>query len=667
MEINHVTRQQELFEQAVGYMQAGDPELAASVCNDALADFPEDPNLLCLAARAEIAMRRFPTARILLTKVDTLYPEFAIAQETLADLNLVEGQYDEAIEAYKKAIELDPGRSDTHLKISRARELMEIAGPVKARRRQEMAYSAEIERAAVFERGGEPGKAENIYRQILREDPDHVEAMRLLAVAATNHRRFRDAEIFLSRATSLAPDYARAWLDLSHVQSELEKHQDAVESASKVVALTPQITDSHIALANALGRSGQQEKAITAYEAALEVSSSHPGALSGLAHQLKTIGKQDEAIEVHRRNLTANPGNTEAYWNMANMKTVRFTDDDLADMEALRQQDNLDDLAVQQLCNAMGLEHERRKDFSRAFECFRDCNDSRRQQERYDPVETETTTDEVIQYFTRELLHRNDLGLSDASPIFVVGLPRSGSTLIEQILASHSQVEGTHELMDLPWVAKFVTQPGRYPGALEKLGDPAWEKVGTEYLERTMKYRSDVPHFIDKNPNNFIHCGLIKMALPNARIINAKRHPLDSCFGSYKQLFASGQPFSYDLMELGEYYLQYERVMDHWHEVMPGQVLDVNYEEVVADLEGEVRLILDYCNLPFEEGCIRFHETERAVKTASSEQVRLPIYSTSVNLWKQYEKDLDELIEILEPIIRNRPEHDWPESWRDTQ
>ena len=645
-------------------MQVGDPEIAASVCNEALTEFPRDPNLLCIAARAEIAMRRFPSARILLGNASKLYPEFSMAQETLGDLNLVESEYEAAIEAYEKAIALDPGRSDTHLKLSRARELKDIAAPVKARRRQEMAFSGEIERAAVFERGGEPEKAEKIYRQILRKDPDHVEAMRLLAVVATNHRRFRDAEVFLSRATSLAPDYARAWLDLSHVQSELEKHQDAVTSAAKVVELTPHITDAHISLANALGRAGEQSEAILSYEAALEIMPSHPGALSGLAHQLKTIGKQDDAIEVHRRNLAANPANTEAYWNMANMKTVRFTDEDLANMEDLRRTGNLEALGEQQLCNAMGLEYERRKDFTRAFACFKTCNDSRRRQERYDPVETETTTDDVIEFFTAELLQHKNLGLSDASPIFVVGLPRSGSTLIEQILASHSEVEGTHELMDLPWVVRFVTQPGRYPGALDRLGDPAWEKVGTEYIERTMKYRSGLPRFIDKNPNNFIHCGLIKMALPNARIINAKRHPMDSCFGSYKQLFASGQPFSYDLWELGEYYLQYERVMTHWHQAMPGHVLDVDYETVVDDLEGEVRRILDYCGLPFEEACIRFHETERAVKTASSEQVRQPIYSTSVNLWQQYETDLAELIDILEPLIRQRPKADWPTGWR---
>lgn len=658
-------RQQEFFEQAFTHMRSGDPELAAKVSKDALSEFPEDPNLLCIAARAHIALQRFKEARTDLEKAKSLYPDFAIAHETIADLNLIQGLYEEAIESYQTAIELDPGRSDTHIKISRARELKEISEPVKGRRRQQMAFADEIEKAAMFERGGEPAKAEKIYRQILKRDPDHVEAMRLLAVVATNHRRFRDAEVFLSRAVSLAPDYARAWLDLSNVQSEQDKHKDSIESAQHVVRLTPEIAESHIALANSLGRAGQQEEAIEAYQEALKISESHPGALSGLAHQLKTIGKQDEAIEVHRRNLAANPGNAEPYWSMANLKTVSFTDEELDNMVSLLEEGNLDDLTKQQLCNAMGLEYERREDYNRAFSCFETCNESRRAVEAYDPVETETTTSELIEFFNKEYLAENTgKGVMDSAPIFIVGLPRSGSTLIEQILASHSQVEGTHELSDLPWVVRYITQPGRYPNALKKLNTPAWTKIGNEYLNRTQQYRTGVPHFIDKNPNNFVHCGLLRLALPNAKIINAKRHPMDSCFGSYKQLFASGQPFSYDLMELGEYYVQYERIMDHWHEVIPDQVLDVNYEEVVADLEGQVQRILDYCGLEFEEACVRFHETERAVKTASSEQVRLPIYSTSVNLWRNYEEYLDELIEVLEPIIRERPQEDWPSVWK---
>jgi hypothetical protein len=199
-----------------------------------------------------------------------------------------------------------------------------------------------------------------------------------------------------------------------------------------------------------------------------------------------------------------------------------------------------------------------------------------------------------------------------------------------------------------------------YPEVLATLGERAWGNIGNQYLERTRKYRGDLPRFIDKNPNNFIYAGLLHLALPNAKIINARRHPLDSCFGSYKQLFASGQPFSYDLTELGEYYVQYHRLMDHWERIIPGAVLHVDYENVVADLETQVRRILEYCELPFEASCLRFHETDRAVKTASSEQVRQPIYESSVNLWRNYEPYLAELIEILEPVLRERPAREQP-------
>jgi hypothetical protein len=279
------------------------------------------------------------------------------------------------------------------------------------------------------------------------------------------------------------------------------------------------------------------------------------------------------------------------------------------------------------------------------------------------------TIDQIIEVFSEEFIGQNQgHGISDASPILIVGLPRSGSTLIEQILASHSQVEGTHELSDLPRIVATLNKKTRqgtgFPEFVKGFGMQAWAGIGDQYLQSTLKYRSGLPYFIDKNPNNFIYAGLLHLALPNARIINAQRHPLDSCFGSYKQLFASGQPFSYDLTELGEYYVLYQSLMKHWQDVLPGKVLDVNYEEVVADLDTQVRRILDYCELPFEAACLNFHETDRAVKTASSEQVRQPIYASSVNLWQHYERHLDELIEILEPLLVKRPVTDRPTSLR---
>ena len=349
------------------------------------------------------------------------------------------------------------------------------------------------------------------------------------------------------------------------------------------------------------------------------------------------------------------------------LKTFQFEEAEITAMESLLADESLPDESRAQLHNALGLHFEACMEYDRAFSHFRECNRHRRMLETYDPVDTEDTHGRIIESFTPEFLEQHQRAPdAEVTPILVVGLPRSGSTLIEQILASHSQVDGTHELSDLQRTVQAVCQSvhrrKRFPEALAKLSTEGWRKMGKEYLERTRIHRGSAPFFVDKNPNNFIYAGVLSLALPNAKIIDARRHPLDSCFGSFKQLFASGQPFTYDLTELGEYYLQYRRLMDHWHRLLPGFVLEVHYEEVVSDLETQVRRILDFCGLPFEEACLRFHETERAVKTASSEQVRRPIYSSSVNLWRNYEPHLEELIHILEPRLKDLPSKDRPNS-----
>ena len=335
-------------------------------------------------------------------------------------------------------------------------------------------------------------------------------------------------------------------------------------------------------------------------------------------------------------------------------------------MESRLEEDELADVSRTQIHNALGLEYEGQKDYARAFENFEKCNMVQRKLESYDPVDTETNYERTIELFNDEFLHKNTgVKESEVTPIFVVGLPRSGSTLIEQILASHSQVDATHELGDLMRVLQAVHRKSRkkgdkFPNSLAGISRDEWADIGTEYLNRTAVFRDKAPYFVDKNPNNFPFAGFLKIAIPNAKIIDARRHPLDSCFGSYKQLFASGQRFSYDMSEIGEYYLQYRRLMEHWHKIMPGYVLDVQYETVVADLESQVRRILEFCELPFEENCLRFHETERAVRTASSEQVRRPIYASSVNLWRNYEENLETLVHILPPILEALAVQDRP-------
>ena len=642
--------------------------LASKLCQEGLDKYPDDANILCLAGEALIALKQFDEARSHIEKARSLYPHFAATHEIFADLLLLEGHFEKAIESYRHCMKLDASRLQLNDKIKRARELIRSTAAAVGSR-PTIAFADEMKRAEQFSNDGKPQKSENIYRDILRRDPNHVEATRLLAQIAAAREYYEEAELLLQRAVRNAPEYARIWLDLSSVQLKLEKHFDAVHSAEKLVELTPEIAESHISLANAQAKANLTELAIESYRSALRIAPKHPGAFMGLAHQLKTIGRQQESIEVYRQNISVNPRNSEPYWSLANLKTFRFEDEEVEAMERLLRDHSLNDITVVQLCNSLGLEYEGRKDYDRAFEYFQRCNDKQRESQTYDPIANEVMAESIKEVFSQQFCAQNQgHGNTDPAPVFIIGLPRSGSTLIEQILASHSQVEGTHELSDLPKIVRSIArkkrQGLRFPEIVKEFEPRAWRKLGDQYLRSTEKYRSGLPRFIDKNPNNFIYAGLLHLSLPDARIINARRHPLDSCFGSYKQLFASGQPFSYDFTELGEYYLQYQSLMDHWHQVIPGRVLDVDYEEVVADLDTEVRRILDFCELPFEQACLNFHETERAVRTASSEQVRRPIYSSSVNLWQRYESHLHELIEILEPLLLQRPPDEQPVSIR---
>ena len=661
-------KQREIFEQARSLIRDGKAAAAREVAEGGLRDHPDDGNLLCVAARASIAAADLDVAARHARRAVDLYPDFLAARETLGDVLLAEGHASEALDAYEQVLRLDANYPAIQERIARARALLEahdVTGIVGGRlKRRQMAFAEQIREAAQHERAGKRDQAEAIYRNILKADPEHVEASRLLAGVAAAHEQYREAIVFLRRAVELAPDYARAWVDLANVQRQLEDYEAALETAHKVIELTPDKAEAHMLLAGILGAAGRYDEAIEVYERVLELAPDKAGALCGMAHHLKTIGRREDAVAAYRGSIAISATHAEAYWSLANLKTFRFEDHEVEAMQALLEAHDLDDEGRAQVHNALGLEFEGRGDHDRAFDHFEQCNLIRRRTESYDPVDTETTNDRIIEMFDEAFLQQPAGSDAHPVPIFVVGLPRSGSTLIEQILASHSRVEGTHELADLSKVLRSIRQGvkrnARFPDFLSGIHSSGWGRIGRKYLESTAKHRQGAAYFIDKNPNNFIFAGLIRLAMPNAKIINARRHPLDSCLGSFKQLFASGQPFSYDMTELAEYYLQYQRIMDHWHRVMPGFVLDVDYEDVVADLDNAVRRLLDFCGLPFEESCLRFHETERAVKTASSEQVRRPIYSTSVDLWRNYEPRLDTLVHIMEPLLAQLPESRQP-------
>ena len=499
-------------------------------------------------------------------------------------------------------------------------------------------------------------KPKAIYRQILQRDPKHVEALRLLALVAFHAEHYGQAEKLLKRAVEIAPDYVAGWIDLSRAQLERLDLPAAAASIERAALLNPRSANVQVHVANVQARSGRHGDAIETYRHATTLNPDSTHAHLGLGNTLKTVGRQAEAIEAYRRATVLRPAASEAWWSLSNLKTFRFEDAEIAEMERQLARDDLGDEQRVQFSFALAKAREDRGEYARAFELYTAGNRVRRALEHYDAVQTEVINDRIRAVFDAEFLARHaGAGDPDPAPIFVVGLPRSGSTLIEQILSSHSQVDATHELPD---AGRLVQRIGRdadgrlaYPEAVREFTPRDFAAFGRTYIEDTRKYRQGAPRFVDKMPNNFANIGLLALALPNARFIDARRHPLDTCLSCYRQLFARGQPFTYDLTELGEYYLEYEKMMAHWQTALPGRVLAVQYEDVVADQAGETRRLLEFCGLPWEDACLRYWETERAIRTASSEQVRLPIYDDSVSRWRNYERELAPLIEILRPVL----------------
>jgi len=664
--------QQQTFDQALRSLQSGDAEGAETLCSKALLEFPEDPNFLCLSARALIMLRKHAQAEERVNNAMTLFPQFSRPYVVRGELRLIQGRGEQAARDFKQAMELGDEDPNTRVKLSRALAMQGHKDEAGAAIRESLELDPvrqQLVEAFKLQNTGKEAEAERIYRAILKEHPENVDALRLLAGMATEKRHHRDAEVLLKRAIDLAPDFGRAMADLIANLIEQDRADEACEYGERLMKVGGDNANTYLAVGNALAADGRYDEAIESYRTALAKAPDHIGAMAGLANILRTIGRQEEAIDMYRRCLEVNPYFVDAYWSLANLKTFRFSGEDIESMEELLKHPNIPDESQVFLLNSLGFAYESRKEYDTAFHNFARCNAVKRRLEYYDSVNTEFLFDRIIETFDADLLDRQAGDAAAVAPIFIIGLPRSGSTLLEQILASHSQVEGTHELSELarivnelPRLLKLEKKRQLFPESVAAAAADDFATIGREYLERTKKYRSGRPYFTDKNPNNFSNVGLIHLALPNAIVIDARRHPLDSCFGSFKQLFARGQGFSYDLEDIAEYYLQYVRLMEHWHSVLPGKVLEVHYEDVVADLDGQARRILDHCGLPFEEQCLRFHESERAVKTASSEQVRKPIYSSSVDLWRRYEAHLEPLIEILEPELMKLPQERRPES-----
>jgi tetratricopeptide (TPR) repeat protein len=477
--------------------------------------------------------------------------------------------------------------------------------------------------------------------------------MRLLARIGMARRVFDDAELLLAAVLERAPEYRTARQEYASTLLELQKF---VQARAQVEMLLRDEPDSRLLrilyAASCIGL-GEHARGADLYRALLTgVPAEDADIHLSIAHALKTLGRTDEAIAEYRRAAACRPDFGDAYWSLANLKTYRFTDAELTAIRAALAAPATETVDRYHLSFALGKSLEDRGDYAGAFEAYAHGNELKRPELRYRPEMIEANTREQAEICTRAFFAaRRGWGAPAPDPIFIVGLPRSGSTLIEQILASHSQVEGTLELPNIQHAAKVLRghdwQHSRYPAILADLSDAQFRELGERYIAETRVYRTDRPYFIDKMPNNFRHIGLIHLMLPNARIIDARREPMACCFSNFKQLFANGQEFTYGFDDVARYYRTYVELMRHWDAVLPGRILRVHYEDVVGDLEGSVRRLLGFCGLEFEPRCLQFHETQRSVRTASSEQVRQTINREGLEQWKHFEPWLGPLREAL--------------------
>jgi len=506
--------------------------------------------------------------------------------------------------------------------------------------------------------------AEQTLRAVLKARPTDAAAIRMLAETGMRLGRHEDAENLLARCVQLAPGFTAARHNYATV---LYRHNKPVEAIAQLDRLMADDAENPAYLnlkAAALGRIGEYEGAIELYAAVLARHTAHPKTWMSYGHALKTVGRQADAIDAYRRALALQPGLGEVWWSLANLKTVSFDGADVLAMEMELRRADLSEEDRFHLEFALGKAREDRGDYEASFDHYARGNALRRESLGYDADETALHVRRSRALFTADLFAaRSGQGSTAPDPIFVVGLPRSGSTLVEQILSSHSQVEGTQELPDIIAIARRLggqarkSSGGVYPDMLAGLEPDELKALGEEYLERAGVHRKlGRPFFIDKMPNNWAHVGLIHLILPNARIVDARRHPLGCGFSAFKQHFARGQGFTYDLTDLGRYYSDYVALMEHFVAILPGRIHRVIYERMVADPEAETRALLAHCGLPFEDGCLRFYENDRAVRTASSEQVRRPIFTDAADHWRNYEPWLGPLKAALGPVLDAYPD-----------
>jgi tetratricopeptide (TPR) repeat protein len=629
---------------------------------------PENRDVLYLMALSLRYLNRIPEALAILARLEQHHPAFSRLHQERGHCHVALKDAPQAIDAFLRGVNINPALPASWSMLEglyRMTGNMENAGMAAAHVATLNRLPPEVLQATSLFSDGDLAAAEVIIRAFLVKHGNDVEALRLLGRIAFKRDVLDDAQLLLESVLAQAPDYRAARHDYVLVLLERHKYLQARRELEKLLMLEPANRQYRTLYATACVGLGEHQRAIVLYRELLADAPNTAGCAElhlSVAHALKTLGSTEAAIDAYRLAARARPEFGDAYWSLANLKTYRFTDDEIARMQADEAAAGVALADRYHLCFALGKAFEDRQDHALSFRYYELGNSLKKSESRYRPEILETNTAKQREICTAEFFARRArFGADSREPIFIVGLPRAGSTLLEQILASHSRVEGTQELGDIPRIVLDLQgrdpdlDSPRYPGALAGLKAEDFLRLGERYLSDTRVYRTGKPFFIDKMPNNFRHIGLIHLMLPNARIIDARREPMACCFSNLKQLFANGQEFTYSIEDIARYYRTYLDLMGHWDEVLPGRVLRVWHEDVVDDLEGNVRRILNFCGLEFEPACVEFHKTARSVRTASSEQVRQPIFREGLDQWRHYEQWLLPLKDALgDALLRYR-------------
>ena len=596
-------------------------------------------------------LKRFDDAQLSLSSLLSLKPDYARAHQEQGHLYLTQNVNDKAAKAFYDATLINPALVGSWRALAMLYQDESIKSALE-HVKENLAYWSALPKpvlgAADMLFSGNVEQADRTCRQFLQQHKHHAEGLYVLALIDIHVKAYDEAEFLLESCSELSPKNHRARAEYAALLNRIGKYQAALTQAQHLLDESNDQLSYQVLKGVSLVGLGEVEEGIALFRAVLLQEPQRAGLWVQLGHAQKSLGQMDEAVNSYQKALEYRADYGDVYWSLANTKAYKFASTELTKMETLASTTStqLDDRI--HLSFALGKGYEDKGDALKAFQFYQQGNEEKYTQSGYQPEQFSQQVDRNIAFFTESFFQQAEhTGCDDSSPVFIVGLPRAGSTLLEQILSSHSQVDATQELHNILSLAKRLRKQDDYPNMLSKLNPEYFEKFGQQYIDQTQAYRQGGLYFIDKMPNNFLHVGLIKLVLPNAKVIDARRDPMDCCYSGFKQLFAEGQDFTYDLEAVGKYYLDYLKIMAHWDQVLPGFVLKIDHEEILEDLEGQIKRILDFCQLDFEDACLTFYENKRAIQTPSAAQVRKPINRDGVGRWKAVESELEPLKQAL--------------------